>query len=654
MSNNIYAIDIGTTQVRIGKHEEVLLVTPNYISFRSDGEYLIGEDAKAREIESPSNTINGWQLTHLIGSKLDHPSIQRLLTSTNYISQQQQQDGGGEPVVDYQRFESRFPLKIVANKSNRPLICVVDNNNEAPVREKALSPEYILSLFLTKMISTFAFIPSSSSASSSVTASLSSSMCLSEVVISVPAYFTYEQRRGVLKACNLARLTVHQIINKSTAAAFAVNYFIQEELLQKMNESNSSKSKKEMKDEDEHKEGVNGDTNNSISSVTEDPSGVNINDSQIVLVFDFGFSSLDISLVVLDDGICKVKGLESTREFSGDEMDTRLMRWLVNNKDQSGQSLGKRFEESMKRSSSEREFVLRRLRAACQEAKVQLSMASEISIPFFQEDLREEGGVSTNGSVTISKSDFDTACGSLFQKTLPLTLQSLLDHTQYRVDEIQKVIVTGGVGAVPAVTEKLRDMFEPRITINFQYQRQLLSLNGCAHQGALLSGYRFIDSLLLLDVYPFNIGVETAPGLYTTLIAKHTPVPVKKTFSVKLLNKSLEGNGIVFYIDGKSITTTSSITYDTPVGWLEIDSVLKQMTGVIQLEVHCNNKLSVSISISRADSKDKVVGNLSSLSPPPTFYVPLALEIEENEERTEALTPQVALEKMSISKIYHS
>lgn len=232
---------------------------------------------------------------------------------------------------------------------------------------------------------------------------------------------------------------------------------------------------------------------------------------QKVAVFDFGGGTFDISILELGDGVFEVLSTNGDTHLGGDNLDSALIDWLISEfKKEQGIDLGKD------------RMALQRLREAAEKAKIELSSAqqTEINLPFI-----------TAGSdgpkhlvVTLTRAKFETLVDSIFEKLKKPCLQAIKD-AKLQTSDIDEVIMVGGSTRIPKVKQIAKDLFnrEPNCSIN---PDECVAV-GAAIQGGVLAGE--VKDIVLLDVTPLTLGIETLGGVATPLIQRNTTIPTKKS-----------------------------------------------------------------------------------------------------------------------------
>ncbi len=230
-----------------------------------------------------------------------------------------------------------------------------------------------------------------------------------------------------------------------------------------------------------------------------------------IAVFDLGGGTYDISILELGDGVFEVKSTNGDTHLGGDDFDQRVIDWLV-----------EEFKKDQGIDLSKDAMALQRLKEAAEKAKMELSstMQTDINLPFIT--ATQEGPKHLN--VTLSRSKFEQLVEDLIQRTVP-PMEAALKDAGIDPSEVDEVILVGGSTRIPKIQEVVKDFFgkEPHKGVN---PDEVVAI-GAAIQGGILAGE--VKDVLLLDVIPLSLGIETLGGVMTPLIERNTTIPTKKT-----------------------------------------------------------------------------------------------------------------------------
>lgn len=284
---------------------------------------------------------------------------------------------------------------------------------------------------------------------------------VTDAVITVPAYFNDSQRQATKDAGRIAGLNVRRIINEPTAAALAY--------------------------------------------------GLDKKKNELIAVYDFGGGTFDISILEVGDGVVEVKSTNGDTHLGGDDIDQRLIEWLV-----------AEFKKDRGIDLSHDKMALQRLKEAAEKAKCELSttMETDINLPFLTADA--SGPQHMNYKLTRGK--FEALVKDLVDRTMEPCKRALED-AGVRPSDIHEVVLVGGSTRIPMVISRVTEFFgrEPHKGVN---PDEVVAL-GAAVQGGVLAGE--VEDVLLLDVTPLSLGVETLGSVMTKLIERNTTIPTRKT-----------------------------------------------------------------------------------------------------------------------------
>jgi molecular chaperone DnaK len=288
---------------------------------------------------------------------------------------------------------------------------------------------------------------------------------VTQAVITVPAYFNDAQRQATKDAGQIAGLEVLRIINEPTAAALAY--------------------------------------------------GLEKEDGKTIAVYDLGGGTFDVSVLEIGDGVFEVKSTNGDTFLGGEDFDARIVNWLAD-KFKAKEGIDLRTDR----------LALQRLKEAAEKAKIELSSAAttEINQPFIT--ARMEGGTTTPLHLveTLSRADLEKLVDDLIARTIEPCKKALKD-AGIDAKDIADVVLVGGMTRMPRVRERVKEFFgrEPHVGVN---PDEVVAM-GAAIQAGVLQGD--VKDVLLLDVTPLSLGIETLGGVFTRMIDRNTTIPTKKS-----------------------------------------------------------------------------------------------------------------------------
>ncbi len=416
---HILGIDLGTTNSVMAVMEggeptvipnaEGAHLTPSVVAISKSGERLVGQVAKRQAITNPENTI--FSIKRFMGRKYNDPTVQR-------------------------------DLKLVPYKVTEA------SNGDAQVwmGGKAYSPPEVSAMILQKM-------------KTDAEAYLGEK--ITQVVITVPAYFNDSQRQATKDAGKIAGLDVMRIVNEPTASALAY--------------------------------------------------GLNEQKEEEIAVYDLGGGTYDISVLSISEGVFEVNATNGDTHLGGDDFDQKIIDWLADE-----------FKRDQGIDLRQDRMALQRLKEAAEKAKIELSttQSTDINLPFITADA--QGPKHLN--ITLTRSKLEQLVGDLIDRTLP-PMKSALDNSKLKQSDIDEVLLVGGQTRMPAVQKKVQEFFgkEPHKGIN---PDEVVAV-GAAVQAGVLKGD--VKDVLLLDVTPLTLGIETLGGVATPLIPRNSTIPTKKS-----------------------------------------------------------------------------------------------------------------------------
>ena len=415
----VIGIDLGTTNSCVAVLEggkpviiancEGARTTPSMVAFAKDDTRLVGQLAKRQSVTNARNTVH---------------SIKRFI---------------GRRWEDTEEERSRTPYKCTPGR---------DDTVDVQIGSRKYTPQEISAMILQKLktdAESFLGEP------------------VTEVVITVPAYFTDAQRQATKDAGTIAGLEVLRIVNEPTAAALAYGL--------------------DKQDREEN-----------------------------ILVFDLGGGTFDVSVLQLGNGVFEVKATAGNNHLGGDDFDNVIVRWMIET-----------FYAQEEIDLRTDKMALQRMREAAEKAKIELSTAptTSINLPFITAD--ETGP--KHIELELSRAKFEELSKNLIQQTLEPVKLALKD-SDLKPSEINRIILVGGSTRIPAVQSAIGTIFDG-MQIDRSVNPDEAVAAGAAIQAGVLGGE--VEDVLLLDITPLSLGIETLGEVFTKIIDKNTTVPTSKS-----------------------------------------------------------------------------------------------------------------------------
>jgi molecular chaperone DnaK len=373
---------------------------------------------------------------------------------------------------------------------------------------------------------------------------------VTKAVITVPAYFNDSQRQATKDAGQIAGLEVMRIINEPTAAALAY--------------------------------------------------GLDKKTNETIVVYDFGGGTFDVSVLEVGDGVVEVKSTNGDTHLGGDNIDQRIIDWLV-----------QEFKKDTGVDVSKDQMALQRLKEAAEKAKIELSavLETDVNLPF----LTADASGPKHMNVKLTRSRLEQMTADILDRASGPCKQAMADAslTPTKIDE---VVLVGGSTRMPKVQQQVRDLFakEPNKSVN---PDEVVAV-GAAVQGGVLGGE--VKDVLLLDVTPLSLGIETLGGVFTRLIERNTTIPTRKSEIFSTAADSQTSVEIKVYQGERAMASDNKL-----LGVFQLVGIPTAPRGIPQIEVTfdidangimnvtakdkaTNNEQKITISSSSGLSKDEV------------------------------------------------
>jgi len=488
-------IDLGTTNscvsiyengtTKIIQNKEGKNTTPSIVAFTDKGEVLVGDSAKRQAITNPEKTI--YSIKRIMGLMIEEEKAKEAQSKVGYK--------------------------------------IVNRNGAAAVEigDKVYTPQEISAKILTKL---------------KEDAEEYLGQKVTDIVITVPAYFNDAQRKATQEAGTIAGLNVLRIINEPTAASLAY--------------------------------------------------GIDKKGEEKVLVFDLGGGTFDVSVLEVGDGTFEVLSSEGDSFLGGDDYDQVIINYLV-----------EEFKKDNGIDISNDKMAMQRLKDEAEKAKKELSSTSEIDInlPFITADSTGPKHLVTK----LTRAKFESLSEDITKKTLK-HVEEALKQAEISKDEIDEIVMVGGSIRIPKVQEVVESYFNKKLNKSVNPDEVVAA--GAAIQAGVLKGD--VKDVLLLDVTPLSVGIETLGGVMTKLIEKGTTIPVKKS---QIFSTAQDNQPAVSVVIGQG--EREFIKDNKNLGTFELGGIQPAPRGVPQIEITLDIDANGILNVS---AKDKATGKENSIT----------------------------------------
>ncbi|KAK9390896.1 heat shock 70 kDa protein-like [Crotalus adamanteus] len=365
---------------------------------------------------------------------------------------------------------------------------------------------------------------------------------VTQAVITVPAYFNDAQRQATIDAGAIAGLRVLSLVSEPTAAAVAYG----------LKETHQHKGKRN------------------------------------ILIFDLGGGTFDVSILTVQDGVFEVVATAGDSHLGGEDFDQRLTNQLA-------QEFRNKFQEDPTKSRK----AMQRLKEACKKAKQTLSssMAATVSIDSLYKGI--------DFHTTVTRACFEDLCGDLFQATL-VQVQQVLEEAGLKKSQVHEIDLGGGSTHIPMIQRLLSKFFDGQRLCKSISPEEVVA-HGAAIQAAILTGHRYqnLQNLLLLDVTPVSLGLETVGGVMDVLVKRNSPTPTKESRNFSTTEDN-QGSLFLQIYEGERMLTK----HNRLLGTITLSGLQPAPRGVpiivVTFQIDHNNILTVSAMERKTGNKEEL------------------------------------------------